>query len=783
MSYNFFTTAGQAKTETIPLPVNAAGYTLTAELSNNRDFQAVFNSKSVTGTGRSVTLPLSASEVDALKSGYYRIKGVKAGNTDYLQSGNILYTPAPSNPNVGYTDEQVRDTIAAALTAGSGITITPNDGADTITIAATGGGGGATAYLSGAGIFNLKDYGAVGNGTTDDRAAMSAAMVAAGAYATVGKVATIWAPPGTYRINLGDGTAGAPASTIGNWPNRVSLVGSGRERTKFAVYTVNSTGTTVSGVDRSFIANNNYTAADPGIDMTFSDFTMDCSGTNPGKTGTYTPGNGKGFFMVNLLRCAFKNLDIFDTKATSIGVDSIRACEISGNRIYRGGRSSSNGSSGIGIGTGGNAVEPSRIVNNYVEDCGNNGIFVEKQGGSSTPFFSFGTIIVGNVVVGCRTGIGENGAGGTLIASNFCAGATQYGIEFVSGNASAPYTVGAAVGTLVQGNQVWGAVEAGIKAGSTGGVAPVIRGNRVVGVNPITGAVGGNVAGIQLILANAPQGSPRVVDNDVELNAGAGIYCFVGSGVTTVADLLIERNRVRSNGRVAASSGGQFGIRLRQNFLRLILRDNEVWDDVPSSALLATSSIIGDTTLTLAYNPQQGLPAAGVTYLVDSETVTPSAISAVIPGANPAAATFTMTVPALTAAHASGATIKQTGLTQINGISCASGPTYTDPIIIGNISRLGTAPFVIGATITNGVIRDNIGYNPVGAASLAATASPMTITAGPTPETIYVSGGTVSSITKGGINVGVTSGPVRLEPNQSMVVTYTVAPTLTRDRS
>lgn len=40
-----------------------------------------------------------------------------------------------------YTDEQVRDVIGAALVAGSNVTITVDDGANTITIAASGGGG------------------------------------------------------------------------------------------------------------------------------------------------------------------------------------------------------------------------------------------------------------------------------------------------------------------------------------------------------------------------------------------------------------------------------------------------------------------------------------------------------------------------------------------------------------------------------------------------------------------------------------------------------------------
>lgn len=64
----------------------------------------------------------------------------------------------------GYTDEQVRDVMGTALVAGSNVTVTPNDGADTITIAAS------SAFVT------PMAYGAVGDGTTDDSTAVQSAF-------------------------------------------------------------------------------------------------------------------------------------------------------------------------------------------------------------------------------------------------------------------------------------------------------------------------------------------------------------------------------------------------------------------------------------------------------------------------------------------------------------------------------------------------------------------------------------------------------------------------------
>lgn len=68
-----------------------------------------------------------------------RLGSGTASSTTFLRGDQTYAVPAAS-----YTSENARDDIAAALVAGTNVTITPNDGADTITIAATGSAEGAT---------------------------------------------------------------------------------------------------------------------------------------------------------------------------------------------------------------------------------------------------------------------------------------------------------------------------------------------------------------------------------------------------------------------------------------------------------------------------------------------------------------------------------------------------------------------------------------------------------------------------------------------------------------
>lgn len=120
--------------------------------------------------------------------------------------------------------------------------------------------------------------------------------------------------------------------------------------------------------------------------------------------------------------------------------------------------------------------------------------------------------------------------------------------------------------------------------------------------------------------------------------------------------------------------------------------------------------------------------------------------------------------------------------TQKYGMTLGSGQTISNTLIANNHCKNNTTKGLNLLGTVTGQVVDNYGYNPVGAASVIPGASPWTYTNGISPATLYISGGTVSSITKGGITLASATGvQITLSPNDTLVVTYSSTPTVVSD--
>ena len=117
--------------------------------------------------------------------------------------------------------------------------------------------------------------------------------------------------------------------------------------------------------------------------------------------------------------------------------------------------------------------------------------------------------------------------------------------------------------------------------------------------------------------------------------------------------------------------------------------------------------------------------------------------------------------------------------TQGYGVFISSGTS--DHYTIKNNMLLGNATGAISdsGTGTDVIIRDNIGYNPIGSAAITVSSSPFTHTAGHSEETIYIYGGIVSDVTTSSTTVAAASpAVVQLGPNEAVTVTYSLLPTM-----
>jgi hypothetical protein len=111
--------------------------------------------------------------------------------------------------------------------------------------------------------------------------------------------------------------------------------------------------------------------------------------------------------------------------------------------------------------------------------------------------------------------------------------------------------------------------------------------------------------------------------------------------------------------------------------------------------------------------------------------------------------------------------------------------TVTGAFISGNdfSNNVSGGINITGGGTVAGSIIGNKGYNPLGASSVTPGASPWTYTAGNTPETLYLRGGTVSGVVKNSQTLfTATPAQIDLMPGEATVITYSVAPTAFKDQ-
>lgn len=104
-------------------------------------------------TGADVTLPLVGSDPGLMSAAdKTKLDGVASGATanaaDAALRDRATHTGTQAASTISDFAEAVDDRVAALLVAGSNVTLTYNDAANTLTVAASGGGGGGNPAIS-----------------------------------------------------------------------------------------------------------------------------------------------------------------------------------------------------------------------------------------------------------------------------------------------------------------------------------------------------------------------------------------------------------------------------------------------------------------------------------------------------------------------------------------------------------------------------------------------------------------------------------------------------------
>lgn len=474
------------------------------------------------------------------------------------------YVVAVANPTL--TSERV-------LTAGSNITLTP--GAGTLTISATGGGGGNGLPP---GWISVKDYGAVGDGETDDTEAIQLAIDTAAATVNSGTTgesggetvdnvgATVFFPPGVYVVSTTPGRAWKIACK-----SYVNLVGVGYNSVLQSALGQYDAARTIGMSDSG-----------PLYNVTIQGLRIYGRETEQPPVDNY---QRAGIFMGNTVN--FRVIDCFIHDVA----DCIRMygplCDrtvIRGNWIY--GCPTDIGRECIQM----EGARNSMIIDNFIYDCPwANGIKME----GAAPDILFNNVVSGNQVRNCNGGILV--AGGCLVSDNIVENNKASGeggcqvtgpnVRFVNNTILACHQYGISIfreasNVLISGNRIsniTGTENIAIAIETRDDLAPV--GVTIVD-NDITGGadtkdgirfvncgdgmivannrIGGVANGITYQVSDSDGTDVRISGNSVSLSDNGGI----GIALYCAAALSIERCQIIGNTVLPASGvTGTTGVR------------------------------------------------------------------------------------------------------------------------------------------------------------------------------------------------------------------------------
>lgn len=307
--------------------------------------------------------------------------------------------------------------------------------------------------------YNVLDYGAVGDGVTDDAPAIQTLVNSI-------DCGTVFIPAKTFLLK----------SSI-TWKSNISLIG--EDRTLSVLKTQGSTGFPAIGPQSESVSS--YVIIE---NCAFENFTIDGSALS---TGTYTP-SGKGIFFIGVTNCTFKKLNIFNTCATGLGIDGLKNVVIDDVCCDTCGREWTNGQlggAGIGIGTRVQANESFVITNCLCVNCGAFGIFVEDQLGNDDGVFDSHYLITNNVVRdGRNNGIGVVLSNRVLIENNIVRRNANVGIlvgrSYNSSGAAQRYSKDILISANLVCENNYGIKVSSSGFGADGGISYVTISNNVV---------------------------------------------------------------------------------------------------------------------------------------------------------------------------------------------------------------------------------------------------------------------------------------------------------------